>query len=85
MQTRRGSVLGKRSHQPESPSAPRSGKVNGKHQLPTPDPSPKRLKLSTTVVDGAHNKENVPPFNADVTTGSPRTRKFQLHFVVDFV
>ncbi|KAG7091080.1 hypothetical protein E1B28_010137 [Marasmius oreades] len=53
----RSTVLGKRSHQ-------RDGPLSSCEQLQTPDtPTHKRIRISSTVVDGDANKENVPPFN----------------------
>ncbi|KAF9268641.1 P-loop containing nucleoside triphosphate hydrolase protein [Marasmius fiardii PR-910] len=53
----RSSVLGKRSHQ-------RDGSLSSCEQLQTPDtPTHKRIRISSTVVDGDANKENVPPFS----------------------
>ncbi|KAL0576301.1 AAA ATPase [Marasmius crinis-equi] len=63
----RSSVLGKRSHQ-------RDGSSSSCEQLHTPDtPTNKRIRISTTVVDGDANKENIPPYNISPlsTDGSP--------------
>ncbi|KAF9522655.1 hypothetical protein CPB83DRAFT_871919 [Crepidotus variabilis] len=63
MQTRRGTVLGKRGHHESSLS---STATNGHvvcEQLLTPEstPNPKRARTSLTLEDDASNKENIPP------------------------
>ncbi|KAE9408497.1 P-loop containing nucleoside triphosphate hydrolase protein [Gymnopus androsaceus JB14] len=55
MVSTRGSLLGKRS-QSENDSTLCD-------QLQTPEPTPKRLKTTVTVLDGDQNKENIPPLN----------------------
>ncbi|KAI0342036.1 P-loop containing nucleoside triphosphate hydrolase protein [Trametopsis cervina] len=71
MQTR-SSVLGKRHASPEvpSPSTPSKTSSIGNRDassLPTPDttPNPKRMKMSTTLLDGDNNKENIPPLRVE--------------------
>lgn len=61
MQTRRGTVLGKRAHR--EPSSVPAAKAC--EQLLTPDSSPisKRPRTSLTLEDDASNKENIPPLN----------------------
>lgn len=75
MQTRRASVLGKRSHQPDSPSSSSFTNAAGDNvkvqQVPTPDPSPKRPRISIGKLEGDHNKENIAPFSTDIIMGSP--------------
>lgn len=71
----RSSVLGKRGHQQDESSTPKSVQ---QLQTPEPTPNPKRAKTSTgTVFDGESNKENIPPHrlepvNTDSTTASAR-------------
>ncbi|KAK7045549.1 AAA ATPase [Paramarasmius palmivorus] len=65
----RSTVLGKRSHQSEASSS-------SCDQLQSPEtPTHKRVRTSSTVVDGDANKENVPPFNISPVNGelSPTT------------
>lgn len=70
-----GSVLGKRSHQTtqldssDSSLPPDLGRAL---ILPTPDatPNPKRAKTTGSVLDGDHNKENIPPFVVEATNAS---------------
>ena len=76
-----GSVLGKRSHlttQVEQSDSTFPCDFENALALPTPDatPNPKRAKTVGSVLDGDHNKENIPPFllhaiNAS-TPSSPR-------------
>ncbi|RPD78226.1 P-loop containing nucleoside triphosphate hydrolase protein [Lentinus tigrinus ALCF2SS1-7] len=72
------SVLGKRSHQTAQVDA--SGAASpcdfqDSLALPTPDstPHPKRAKTTGTVLDGDHNKENIPPFLLEAINASPST------------
>ncbi|OSD04025.1 P-loop containing nucleoside triphosphate hydrolase protein [Trametes coccinea BRFM310] len=74
-----GSVLGKRSHQiahVETLDADVVCELQDTQALPTPDstPNPKRAKTTTTVLDGDHNKENIPPFVLRPINGSPSSR-----------
>ncbi|KAJ3018225.1 hypothetical protein NUW54_g392 [Trametes sanguinea] len=74
-----GSVLGKRSHQIAHVEPLDADVVCGLQDaqaLPTPDstPNPKRAKTTTTVLDGDHNKENIPPFIFRPINGSPSSR-----------
>ncbi|CDO76726.1 hypothetical protein BN946_scf184796.g20 [Trametes cinnabarina] len=74
-----GSVLGKRSHQIAHVEALDADAVCDLHDtqaLPTPDstPNPKRAKTTTTLLDGDHNKENIPPFILRPINGSPSSR-----------
>ncbi|KAI0371145.1 P-loop containing nucleoside triphosphate hydrolase protein [Pilatotrama ljubarskyi] len=71
-----GSVLGKRSHhvaQDDSSDSSLTCDVLNTHTLPSPDstPNPKRTKTSGSVLDGDHNKENIPPFVLQAINGSP--------------
>ncbi|KAI0356162.1 P-loop containing nucleoside triphosphate hydrolase protein [Trametes cingulata] len=71
-----GSVLGKRSHhiaQDDTSDSSLACDVQNTYSLPTPDstPNPKRTKTSGSVLDGDHNKENIPPFVLQAINGSP--------------
>ncbi|KAI0829681.1 P-loop containing nucleoside triphosphate hydrolase protein [Trametes gibbosa] len=72
-----GSVLGKRSHQVDTSDSSFPCDLQGGLALPTPDPTPnpKRAKTSTTLLDGDHNKENIPPFMLQAINGSPSTSR----------
>ena len=81
-----GSVLGKRSHQTtqvEASDASPPCDFQGSLALPTPDstPNPKRAKTTGAVLDGDHNKENIPPFLVEAINASPsslrRTRSLR--------
>ncbi|TBU29542.1 P-loop containing nucleoside triphosphate hydrolase protein [Dichomitus squalens] len=81
-----GSVLGKRSHQTTQVEQPDStfSDLDNALALPTPDPTPnpKRAKTTGSVLDGDHNKENIPPFvleaiNASVPSSPRRTRSLR--------
>lgn len=56
----RSSVLGKRSHQPDTTPTSRTDKIVAP-PTPDPTPNPKRPRTSANWVDGDGNKENVPP------------------------
>ncbi|KAI8993789.1 P-loop containing nucleoside triphosphate hydrolase protein [Trametes punicea] len=76
-----GSVLGKRSHQIahiETSDSSVFCDTQDLHTLPTPDstPNPKRAKTTMTVLDGDHNKENIPPFVFRAINGSPSSSRF---------
>lgn len=62
MQTRRGTVLGKRGHR-ESSLVPTAKTHTVCEQLCTPESSPnaKRPRTSLTLEDDTSNKENIPP------------------------
>ncbi|EKM74948.1 hypothetical protein AGABI1DRAFT_123438 [Agaricus bisporus var. burnettii JB137-S8] len=66
----RSSVLGKRGHQQQQDSSVLSSKSD---QLQTPDSTPlsKRPRVSTLLVDGDGNKENIPPFSSRLLTPDP--------------
>lgn len=70
----RSSVLGKRSHQSDTPQCDR---VAVAHNPPTPEPTPnpKRVRISTTSLDGDANKENVAPFHGEVLDDSPTSAR----------
>ncbi|RDX50187.1 P-loop containing nucleoside triphosphate hydrolase protein [Lentinus brumalis] len=71
-----GSVLGKRSHQTAQVEASEAScDFDGLHALPSPDstPNPKRTKTTGSVLDGDHNKENIPPFLLEAINASPTT------------
>src|SRR5260221_13515112 len=70
MQTRRGTVLGKRAHR-ESSSVPAAKAQVVCEQLFTPEssPIPKRPRTSLTLEDDASNKENIPPWNDCLISG----------------
>ncbi|KAG6837004.1 hypothetical protein H0H93_016464 [Arthromyces matolae] len=71
----RSSVLGKRAHTQES-SLPAA--CEQQLQTPDPTPNPKRVRTSSTVVDGDANKENVPPYTPEVVnmeTLTPRSTR----------
>ncbi|KAI0633404.1 P-loop containing nucleoside triphosphate hydrolase protein [Trametes polyzona] len=75
-----GSVLGKRSHQIAQVDASDASVACDSQNtlaLPTPDstPNPKRAKTSSTVLDGDHNKENIPPFVLQAINGSPSSSR----------
>ena len=70
-----GSVLGKRSHQTtqlDSSDSTSSLDLEGTLILPTPDatPNPKRAKTTGSLLDGDHNKENIPPFVVEAINAS---------------
>ncbi|KXN90812.1 hypothetical protein AN958_03466 [Leucoagaricus sp. SymC.cos] len=69
----RSSVLGKRGHQQQQDSPPSSLASKSADFLQTPDsiPLPKRPRVSTLVIDGEGNKENVPPFSPRLLTPDP--------------
>ncbi|KAF9448202.1 P-loop containing nucleoside triphosphate hydrolase protein [Macrolepiota fuliginosa MF-IS2] len=69
----RSSVLGKRGHHQQLESSPPSlaSKSAGHPQTPDSTPLPKRPRVSTLVVDGDGNKENVPPFSPQLLTPDP--------------
>lgn len=73
MQTR-SSVLGKRSA--PSDASPTSSLASSPCEValpPTPEhtPTAKRIKHSSTALDGDCNKENIPPFRVEAIPGSP--------------
>ncbi|KAI0702945.1 P-loop containing nucleoside triphosphate hydrolase protein [Cerioporus squamosus] len=72
-----GTVLGKRSHQTAQVEASDASSCDfdGLTALPTPDstPHPKRAKTTGSVLDGDHNKENIPPFLLEAINASPTT------------
>ena len=80
MQTRRGTVLGKRGHSEESASASTSKNLAACEQLQTAEssPNPKRPRTSINHEDDGSNKENIPPFKGGSVNGdippSRRTR-----------
>ena len=75
-----GSVLGKRSHQTTQVDAHDVSSlcdVENVTSLPTPDstPNPKRAKTTVTLLDGDHNKENIPPFVLEAINASPSSSR----------
>lgn len=73
-------VLGKRSHQTAQVEVSDSSSPcdsDNTLALPTPDstPNPKRAKTTGAILDGDHNKENIPPFGWEVINASPTTRR----------
>lgn len=77
MQTR-NSVLGKRSAPSDSSLASSLASSPCDIALPpTPEQTPtaKRIKHSSTQLDGDGNKENVPPFRIEAISGSPTTAR----------
>ena len=76
-----GSVLGKRSHQTahvDARDVPHACDGENIGSLPTPDstPNPKRAKTTSTLLDGDHNKENIPPFVLEAVNASTTTSRF---------
>jgi len=76
MQTRRGTVLGKRAHR-ESSSVPAAKAQVVCEQLLTPEssPIPKRPRTSLTLEDDTGNKENIPPLNCLISSDSSPPRR----------
>lgn len=71
MQTRRGTVLGKRGyHESSSPAlVPATRTVCEQLQTPDSSPNPKRSRMSISLEDDGSNKENIPPFKDGQISG----------------
>ncbi|KAI0312309.1 P-loop containing nucleoside triphosphate hydrolase protein [Amylostereum chailletii] len=75
----RSTVLGKRSHQSDSPSPSKPAPCDDAADtfVLTPDSSPcaKRPRTSLTLFDPTGNKENIPPFDDDSLLSSPSSSR----------
>jgi cell division control protein 6 len=67
----RSSVLGKRGHQQQQESSSLPSKSADRLQTPDSTPLSKRPRVSTLIVDGDGNKENIPPCSSRLLTPDP--------------